>query len=83
MEKEGIRAQTSSTANASSARFTDQISAALGRRVTPGQAGRPRELPDVVTVSSDFLIPAGLSPRFPETRMAQGDCGPKSDSSIR
>lgn len=33
-----------------SARFAEEIAAALGRRVTPGKSGRPRKLPEPESV---------------------------------
>ena len=43
---EQIRQASNGNFALGSARFAEEIAAALGRRVTPGKSGRPRKLPE-------------------------------------
>jgi len=45
-----IRRATNGNFALGSARFAEEIAEALGRRVTPGKAGRPRKLPEAPSV---------------------------------
>lgn len=49
-----IRRATNGNFALGDVRFAEQISAALGRRVTPGQSGRPRKSPEPAT--EDLLV---------------------------
>ena len=49
-----IRRATRGNFALGSDRFAEQITAALGRRVTPGKSGRPRKAPE--TVSGDLFV---------------------------